>query len=326
MLQKKFNIGQKVWLKHDKQEAVVSDNADNDIIYVIADDMEIPVFAEDVDTNIPSLEPTIEQSKEKEKEQPVTNANEEKTEVNIAFEPLKNGEEIKEFKIWFINAPVKSDKIKYTLYEREDLFFTHTFKASPNEIIFLHTLEFDQLNESPEIELQISEGEKTVQKNIRIKPKNFFNKLTFVQQLNNEAYVFSFGLDAEKKEEQNYQQFEVNHDRLRYSMQAKPNIGKTVLHNHPAERVVDLHIEKITKDYKKLSNNEIVEIQLNYFQKALNAALHSHLDHMYVIHGLGKGVLKNRVFDILKTYTGIKEFKNEYHPRFGWGATEIIFK
>jgi dsDNA-specific endonuclease/ATPase MutS2 len=221
---------------------------------------------------------------------------------------------------------VKSDKIKYTLYEGEDLFFTHTFKVSPDEIIFLHTLEFDRLNEAPEIELQIETGGKTVQKNIRIKPKNFFNKLTFVEQINNEAYLFSFILDTEKKVEQNDLQFEVNHDQLRYSMQNRMKTEKSVLHNQPAERVVDLHIEKITKDYKNLSNNEIVEIQLSYFQRALNAALRSHLDHMYVIHGLGKGVLKNRVFDILKTYTGIKEFKNDYHPRFGWGATEIIFK
>jgi dsDNA-specific endonuclease/ATPase MutS2 len=144
--------------------------------------------------------------------------------------------------------------------------------------------------------------------------------------LNNEAYVFSFELDTEKNPEKSNQKFEVNHDLLRHSMQSKLKTGKTVLSHQPAERVVDLHIEKITKDYKGLSNNDIVEIQLSYFQRALNAALRSHLDHMYVIHGLGKGVLKNRVFDILKTYDGIKEFRNDYHPRFGWGATEIIFK
>ena len=54
MVQKKFSIGQQVWLKYDKRVAVVSDNSDNDIIYVIADDMEIPVFGEDVEIDIPN--------------------------------------------------------------------------------------------------------------------------------------------------------------------------------------------------------------------------------------------------------------------------------
>jgi hypothetical protein len=89
VLQKKFNIGQKVWLKHDKQEAVVTDNADNDIIYVIADGMEIPVFAEDVDTDIPALESIKEQSKEKEAEQSVTSNAEEKAEVKLHLSRLK---------------------------------------------------------------------------------------------------------------------------------------------------------------------------------------------------------------------------------------------
>ena len=109
-------------------------------------------------------------------------------------------------------------------------------------------------------------------------------------------------------------------------MQNKAMKNKNVLQQSHAERVIDLHIEKIMKDFKALSNNDIVDIQLSYFQRALSAAMRSHLDHMFVIHGLGKGVLKNRIFDILRTYPGIKEFKNDYHPLFGWGATEIIFK
>lgn len=326
MLQKKFYIGQKVWLKHEQQLATVSDNSDNDIIYVIADGMEIPVFAEDVDVDVPASDGIHkERNEESSKSEEVISGND-RTEIKIVFEPIKNSEETTGFKVYLINSTFELNKIKYSLYERDYLFFTHAFEAEPQKINFLHTLEFDQLNESPEIEVQIWVGEKYFKRNIRIKPKNFFNKLAFVQELNSDGYLFLLELANEQEPEITDDKFELDTDKLKHLMQNKAMKNKNVLQQSHAERVIDLHIEKIMKDFKALSNNDIVDIQLSYFQRALSAAMRSHLDHMFVIHGLGKGVLKNRIFDILRTYPGIKEFKNDYHPLFGWGATEIIFK
>jgi dsDNA-specific endonuclease/ATPase MutS2 len=44
-----------------------------------------------------------------------------------------------------------------------------------------------------------------------------------------------------------------------------------------------------------------------------------------VIHGLGKGKLKNEIATRLINHPEVKTFKNEYHPKYGFGATEIIF-
>lgn len=316
--------GQKVWLKHNGEVAVVSDNSDNDIIYVIAGDMEIPVFADDVITETPELIPGKKSHEEKKFESAPNETGIESGGIEIVFQPLFNDDEITEFKIYFITPPIKIDKVKYAFYEGDNLFFNHSFSPLSGEVVFLHTLEFDQLNESPEIELQVQTGNSTFHKYIKIKPKNFFNKLGFVPQLSMDAFVFSIEFVPKEEVKHVQEKFEINATQLKHSMQRKED--KKSAYSHSAERVVDLHIEKIAKDFKSLSNSEIIEIQLNYFQRALNAALRSHLNHMFVIHGLGKGVLKNKIAEILKTYPGIKSYNNDYHPLFGWGATEIIFK
>jgi dsDNA-specific endonuclease/ATPase MutS2 len=44
-----------------------------------------------------------------------------------------------------------------------------------------------------------------------------------------------------------------------------------------------------------------------------------------VIHGVGKGKLREEIHEILKLKKEVKYFINQYDPRFGYGATEIFF-
>jgi dsDNA-specific endonuclease/ATPase MutS2 len=45
---------------------------------------------------------------------------------------------------------------------------------------------------------------------------------------------------------------------------------------------------------------------------------------VYIIHGVGKGRLKEMIHARLKRHSDVEHFKNEYHERYGWGATEVI--
>jgi hypothetical protein len=96
-------------------------------------------------------------------------------------------------------------------------------------------------------------------------------------------------------------------------------------HLEPARSVVDLHIEKLTDEWKRMSNYEIVSLQLKTFEKYYELALHHHLPSFIVIHGVGEGVLRNEIHDILRLKKDVKSFVNQYHPAYGFGATEIFF-
>ena len=97
-------------------------------------------------------------------------------------------------------------------------------------------------------------------------------------------------------------------------------------HLEPARSVVDLHIEKITDNWKHLNNFEILTLQLKEFDKWYHLAIAHHQPGLIVIHGVGKGRLKEEIHDILKTKKEVKHFINQYDPRFGYGATEIFFQ
>ncbi len=97
-------------------------------------------------------------------------------------------------------------------------------------------------------------------------------------------------------------------------------------HLEPAHSVVDLHIEKLTDNWKSLSNFEILTIQLKEFEKWLDLTVAHRLPNLIVIHGVGTGKLKDEVHDILKVRKEVSRFINQYEPRFGYGATEIFFE
>jgi hypothetical protein len=101
--------------------------------------------------------------------------------------------------------------------------------------------------------------------------------------------------------------------------------GKARQHLEPARSVVDLHIEKISDNWKGLSNFEIITLQLKEFEKWYELAIAHRQPSLIVIHGVGKGRLKDEIHDILKTKREVKYFVNQYDPRFGYGATEIFF-
>lgn len=97
--------------------------------------------------------------------------------------------------------------------------------------------------------------------------------------------------------------------------------------NLPAVRsVVDLHIEKIIDNHGSLDSFEILQIQLKEFEKWYQIALINHMPNLIIIHGVGKGTLKEEIHQLLKNKAEVKNFVNQYDHRFGFGATEIFFQ
>ncbi len=92
-----------------------------------------------------------------------------------------------------------------------------------------------------------------------------------------------------------------------------------------SEKEIDLHIEELVNNSRRMSNGEIVEVQLNHFQRELDSAIAQHLHKIVFIHGVGTGKLKNEIHTILKTYTKIR-FHDASYSKYGFGATEVIIK
>lgn len=107
---------------------------------------------------------------------------------------------------------------------------------------------------------------------------------------------------------------------------SKPSADFTLnsdLFSYSSTIEVDLHIESLTTDYSKLSNAEILELQVNTFRTTLNNAIVKKLKSVIFIHGIGDGILKKAIQTELKDYKGLRH-KQASMGKYGLGAMEVL--
>lgn len=90
----------------------------------------------------------------------------------------------------------------------------------------------------------------------------------------------------------------------------------------PREAEVDLHIHELVEDPANLEKSEILEFQKSYIAKCMEGALLHGFLKVIFIHGIGNGVLKNVLTEMLKNYKGI-EFFDAPMAKYGVGAIEV---
>ena len=81
---------------------------------------------------------------------------------------------------------------------------------------------------------------------------------------------------------------------------------------------IDLHIELLVEDFSKYSNEEIIKIQINYCEKQINKILRSNHKEFLVVHGIGMGVLKKEIHNLLN------EFSLSYYLSNDGGSTLVF--
>lgn len=89
---------------------------------------------------------------------------------------------------------------------------------------------------------------------------------------------------------------------------------------------LDLHAERLFSNPGKVSPADIFRRQMETFEHYLQQAIRIGVPHVFIIHGLGKGKLRQAIVDRSLTYQAVAQVKNDYHPKYGFGASEIIFK
>lgn len=101
----------------------------------------------------------------------------------------------------------------------------------------------------------------------------------------------------------------------------KKSIAKQQLKDLTKE--VDLHIEELMDSYSNLTNSQILNIQLERFEKELDYCIQNGFKKLIVIHGVGNGKLKSEITAILKGTNHINFYDGSY-KLYGYGATEIV--
>lgn len=246
------------------------------------------------------------------------------------FETDVFGDDIVEkFKVYLINKTDLNYEFTYKLQYFGKSEFEITSDLLSFKDFYLHDVDFDNLNDSPSFDFEFSllkpiKGKADfVEATYRIKPKQLFQKIEELKlknlpSLNHRLLdIYPDKPIAEPK---------LDMSRLTSAGYKVYDAAKARQHLESARSVVDLHIEKLRNNWKSMTNHEILSIQLKEFEKWYELAVLHHLPELIIIHGIGKGRLKEEIHDLLKHKDDVKSFVNRYDPRFGYGATEIFFR
>ncbi len=88
------------------------------------------------------------------------------------------------------------------------------------------------------------------------------------------------------------------------------------------EKEIDLHIEELVDNINGLSSHEMLNIQLEKFEKELDKAIETGVKKIVFIHGVGNGRLKMEIQNTLKITPGVT-FQDGSYKIYGFGATQV---
>jgi hypothetical protein len=149
----------------------------------------------------------------------------------------------------------------------------------------------------------------------KFQANTFFQNKSKVPFFEIEGYLFQI---AEKP-------FEINVKEIQEKMLGEsPEVISEIKLKLASE--FDLHIEKLSNNFKLLGNTEIFAMQIDAFEKHLDRAIATGLDEVVFIHGIGNWKLKKAIHEILEFHKNVADFGLANEQKFGVGATFVKIK
>jgi hypothetical protein len=340
----KFSIGDIVLLKQTGEEGRVVQYISEDMVEVEVKGTHFPVFIDEVEH--PYLYWFTQKKPQTAKpirieQLPVENKYAQQNHnlppgFHLSFMPVYKFDAfedvIERMKIYFINQTPQTWVVQYECSVPANSIFSHKISIPPYGHFYLHDLDFEYMHLQPRFSWWVQHdhyAESRMADTLRIKPKKLFDYLSLLQQ-NNEP-MFNVALtdkipDLIFANEKNTIKPDASIDLGPLKSKSTNANSKSKPHRNKALASIDLHIEQLVSNYTNLSNFEMLTIQLQALEQAIDNALAHHQQSLIVIHGVGTGKLKEEVHQRLSSYSGIAFFQHHWSPRYGYGATEVFFK
>ncbi|MEN0003459.1 MAG: Smr/MutS family protein [Bacteroidota bacterium] len=340
-----FAVGTKVRLIHTGDVGEVVELLDNDMLQVLLDDDDtIPVSID----NLERVEATtsVKAKIVKGKQPKVQKAPErppiysqyailKSNGIQLAFDPvLKPDASAEKYIVYLLNDTKQDVLYRLSCSLGGVLHSDFNGKLDAVSAQEVGVMAFDHLNESPSFDLQCwlitttGTGSK-MHKTVKVKPKQFFKSVKTAPILNKQVHLFRVfeklvGLHQPAKEEDLRTYTKRNAAPVSWKKGMFGQLPHEVRELAEFNPEIDLHIEKLRPDHAGLNNAEILRTQLAAFESYLAKAIRLGVERVFIIHGVGEGKLKNAIATRLLRNPEVITFKNEYHPRYGYGATEVV--
>lgn len=317
----KFSIGDEVNIPSLNIEGLITATVSDGRVLIQVGNLEIPVHTD-----------MLEKKGAKEKHAEIAEIRNESSSAKLyGTQLIFEGKELErnnatKYDVYILNTADMVHLFHVAVIMDEQEVFFDTIQVESKSVRKWYTISVDDLNKALtfEIDVESIELHKTEQVDCKIKAKQFFGKLKSNPYFTNSviAYTITDGKHYEAPK----------HDRRLPIPDVKKlkKIQAYTAFNSLQEMAemptdIDLHIEVLRKDYAHIPENERLLVQMKAMQKYVEKAMALGLQRVYLIHGVGKGTLRNAIHAYLQTLGNIQSYNNHFHPRYGYGATEVNF-
>lgn len=334
----KFSIGDKIILKQTGEEGYVTGYINNDMFEIEVNGITFPVYKDDIDhpylkwftdgkkrKTVQSIPDVLPVEKQKFRKPKLAKG------IYLSFMPEYKPDvfedEVSFIKIYLLNELPQAIYFQYSVTDKNQrTVFKHEGKLHGFGHLYLHALPLEEMNEQPRFNWEITDAEEVgygeAADTLRIRPQKLFEHIS--ASLKNNEPTFSYLLvdefkpkaKAEKKED----------DFLSPSVKVVSKVIKDDWRSLLPRFEVDLHIEKLVTTIKGMSNADMLHTQIAALNEHLRIVINNKQERTIIIHGLGKGVLRDEVHKVLRQTPEVSKFSNEWQGQYGFGATEVWFK
>jgi len=331
----KFSIGDRILLRRTGEEGHVTAFINQQMLEVEVGGTVFPVHLEDIDH--PYLKWFTDKTAKKKNKSlpeqlPVERIADRKQRlakgVYLSFLPVFKTDEMEEvvdhLKVYLLNEMPQQVKYVYDVRFSHKSEFRHEGALHAFGNVYLHNVSYADMNDQPRFHWQVTDdvntGMETAEGILRIRPAKLFEHINDLLLKSEAGFSYLLIDDFVLKQKPVPKEKFVPPSKL----QAMPLVTTKTI--EPARYEVDLHIEQLVANTRGLTNADIVTIQLDALHHYVQLAIVHRQERMIIIHGLGKGKLREEVHAILKQVPEVSRYKNEWSGKYGFGATEIWFR
>lgn len=346
-----FAIGTRVRFRYTGETGLITAMLDDGMLQVRLDsdpEFEIPAFEEDLQRD-EMAEPMsagakfVQGKAEKQPEAPPRRELRIQYQIlkpkglQLAFEPMPGRDgTVTRYKSWLLNDTQHEFLFEFDLFTQNRDIVSIDDKMSATSALELGDILYDDLNEGLEAWIRVRRlttagPDEPIEHSQKIRPKQFFNNQHTVPILNLLAHHFvlleSFDATSKPEPEEDLKDYtRQKASKPRSSGQSSSRAAGYVSLEELASFVpeIDLHAEKLLPGHRRIDKGEILRLQMVHFQQFLDRAIRLGAPHIFVIHGVGEGKLRETIAQYLREHPHVTKFKNEFHHKYGWGATEVI--
>lgn len=337
-----ISIGTRVCLRHSGETGVVTALLENNMAQVLIDgeDMEIPAFTDDLlPARITHPQDPVQSVRPESETEIIVGTHTGQTGLSLSFVPeLRDDASPAAYRIFLINDTPFTLLLEYRRRHGSQEKAQKHLQLDAHRAQFLEIIPLDALNEQITIDLECcrlrTDGTGPRQnKRLRIKPKAFFKALQDTPILNEATHLFSVFSQIKSERARTTNPSEDLQIYTRKKVKPRRTDGHLRPYRpHEVEEFaqfmpeLDLHIDQLISNAREKTPAEILAIQLRHFDQYLDDAVRLGVERVFIIHGLGKGRLRQHIRTRLQGRPEVLEFRNEYHPNYGFGATEVILR